>query len=109
MTFTIPLNDSLVAQLKKKATSKNVSVEELAAQLLGNALEQLDETELWDTQNRRRLALIRKSASSTLSEDEQTELDALRSAPDRRLDLVDDPLLDTLGGMKQAVMGLSES
>lgn len=101
MTLTIQLDNTLVAQLKKKASSNQLPVEEFAAQLLGNAIAQLEEIELWDTQNRRRLALIRKSVRTGLCEAEQTELDELQSALDRQLDLVDDQLFDSLSNMKQ--------
>ena len=109
MTLTIHLNDDLIAQLRKKALSKQLPAEELAAKLLGNAIAQLDQTERKSTQNQRRLALIRKSTSATLSRAEQAELDSLQSALDRQLDAVDEQLLGTLHDMQQAVKVMSPS
>lgn len=96
MTLTIHLSDDLIAQLREKALSKHLPAEELAAKLLSNAIAQLDETERKNTQNQRRLALIHKSTSTTLSRAEQAELDSLQSALDRQLDAVDEQLLGTL-------------
>ena len=107
MTLTIQLDNSLIAQLKKKASSAQLPIEELATQLLADAIARLDSAERWAPQNQRRLALIHKSVSATLSEAEQIELDTLQLALDQQLDSVDDKLLDTLHTMKHAVADLS--
>jgi hypothetical protein len=106
MTLTINLDQALAVQLRKKAAARQLSVEEFAVRLLGEAVGQLEEMERWEQQNQRRLGLIRKSATTQLSAQEETELDALQSVLDRRLEPMDDRLLAELDRMKKAVAAL---
>jgi len=106
MTLTINLDQAIAVKLRKKAAARQLSVEEFAVRLLGEAVEQLEETERWEQQNQRRVALMRKSATTQLSAKEETELDALQSVLDRRLEPMDDRLLAELDRMKKAVAAL---
>lgn len=107
MTLTINIDDALVEQLKKKALSRHLSVEELATRLLGQAVEQFDEADQWREKNQRRLALIRKSTHMPLNSAEKQELQELQSMLDQQLEPVDDQLLDELERMKKTVTDLS--
>ena len=106
MMFTINVYDALADQLEKKASERQLSVEEFAVHLLGKAVEQLEEAERWEKQNVRRLDLIRRSAVTKLSTEEETELDILQSALDQQLEPMDDRLLNELDRMKRAVANL---
>jgi hypothetical protein len=78
MTLTINLDQVLAVQLRRKASARQLSVEESAVRLLGEAVERLEET----------------------------ELDALQSVLDRRLEPTDDRLLAELDRMNRAVAAL---
>lgn len=110
MTLTIHLNDDLAARQKKQASSSQLPAKELAAKLLGEALAQLDRNETGgDVQNRRRLALIRKSIRAALSKAKQAELDALQASLDRQLESVDSQLLDTLDTLQHVFHRLQDN
>ena len=96
MPVTIQLNDMLAAQLQEKAAARRLSLQEFTVHLLDGALGQLDVDAAWAAQNQRRLHLIRKSYTSSLSSQEQAELQGLQTALDQRLEPLDDCLLDTL-------------
>ena len=106
MTLTINLDQALAVQLQKQAAVRQLPVEEFAVRLLGEAVEQLEGTERWEQHNQRRLALIRKSATTQLSAKEETELEALQSGLDRRLEPMDERLLAELDRMKKTVAAL---
>ena len=108
MTLTIPVDDVLVDQLRKKAAVPRLSVEQFVADLLHEAVGQLEVAEYWESQNQRRLALIRKSATTTLPAEEITELEGLQAALDRQLEPMDDQLLAGLHRMSQAVNALPD-
>ena len=63
----------------------------------------MDDSEAWEVQNHRRIALIRKSSVGALTEAEQAELQALQDAADRRLEERDWELLAQLERFKRAV------
>lgn len=69
-------------------------------------IEPFDESISWYAHNQRRLALIRKSVRSRLTDDEQSELDSLQAMLDKKLASNDNQLLDTLDKMKQAIANL---
>ncbi len=96
MSVTIELNDVLAAQLQEKASARRLSLQEFTVHLLDGALGQLATDDEWAAQNRRRLDLIYKSYTSSLSCQEQAELQELQAALDQRLEPLDDRLLDTL-------------
>ena len=96
MPVTIQLNDALAAQLQKKAAARRLSLEEFTVHLLDGALGEMETADQWGAQNGRRLDLIRKSCTSSLSSDEQLELQELQAALDHRLEPLDDRLLESL-------------
>ncbi len=96
MPITIQLNDPLAAQLQEKAAALHLSLEEFTVRLLDGALGELHAADQWAEQNRRRLDLIRKSCTTSLSAQEQEELQGLQEALDQRLEPMDDRLLETL-------------
>jgi len=103
MELTIQLDDPLASQLHDRASASQLPPQEYARRLLGEALQSLDESAKWDTQNRRRIALIRKSVHEGLAIDEQAELQSLQEAADQRLEARDRQLLDELARFKEAV------
>ncbi len=96
MPVNIQLNDPLAAQLGKKALAHRLSLEEFAVHLLDGALGQIDAADRWKMQNGRRLELIHKCCTSNLTAKEDAELQELQNELDRRLEPVDDRLLDQL-------------
>ena len=67
MTLTITLDEAMTVQLRQHAAARQVSMEECATQLLSEAVAQLADTTRWQQYNQRRVALIHKSATSSLS------------------------------------------
>lgn len=106
MTFTLNLDERVMAQLRKQAAAQRLSLEAFAARLLGEAAEQLEASASWEADNQRRVALIRKSAATPLSAEEETELAALQGALDQHLERMDDQLLANLAHMQQTVDAL---
>lgn len=84
MTITIQIDDPLASLLQTTAASRFVTADQLAKQLLADAL--VDEDETWASLNRRRIELIRKSNRQQLSSAEAAELQQLQDAADKRLE-----------------------
>ena len=80
MVVTIQLEGPLAAELQATASARQLSPEELARRLLDDALAQLRETEQRKVLNRRRLALLEKRVSTSLSHSEEEELRRLQEA-----------------------------
>jgi hypothetical protein len=78
MTLTITLDKALTMQLQQYAAARQVSMEECATQLLSEAVAQLADTARWQQHNQRRVALIYKSATSSLSREEAVELEGCK-------------------------------
>jgi hypothetical protein len=93
MELTISLNEEHAAQLQRQASSRQLSPEQFARDLLGEALGRMVEDEIWGTVNQRRIDLIRKSRAAGLSAEETKELEQLQAAVDRRLEPMDRQLL----------------
>jgi len=106
MTLTVELKDSVAIRLNSKASACQLSAEEFAAQLLNEAVGQLEKDEQQQNVNERRLSLIRRCAVGDLSGSELAELQRLQDAVDRQLESVDDDLLAQLARMcSQAEQG----
>ena len=103
MVVTIAIDEPLASRLQAQAAARQVSPEECARALLGEALQHMDDSEAWEVQNQRRIELIRKSAVETLTEAEQAELQSLQDAADRRLEERDWALLTQLDRLKRAI------
>jgi hypothetical protein len=108
MNLTISLDDSQAAHLQKQASSRRLSPEQLARDLLGDALRRIAEEETWGAVNRRRIQLIGKSRSSGLSDEEAKELEQLQAAVDRRLEPMDRQLLAAAEHFRQLAEGLPD-
>src|SRR5205085_6824836 len=93
MNLTISLDEKQAAHLQRQASSRQLSPEQFARDLLGDALGRIVEEETWGAVNRRRLDLIGKSRSASLSAEEAKELEQLQAAVDRRLEPMDRRLL----------------
>jgi hypothetical protein len=109
MNLTISLDDLQAAHLQKQASSRRLSPEQLARDLLGDALRRIAEEETWGAVNRRRIELIGKSRSSGLGAEEAKELEQLQAAVDRRLEPMDRQLLAPAEHFRQLAEGLPEA
>jgi hypothetical protein len=93
MSVTITLTNPLAEELQAQAAARQLTVEELAVRLLGEAVQQLDNAGRWQAQNARRLALLRKSKMAPLGAEEQAKLQQLQAVADQQLEQVDQRLL----------------
>jgi hypothetical protein len=109
MTLTITLDEAVTVQLRQHAAARQVSVEECATQLLSEAVAQLADTTRWQQYNQRRVALIHKSATTSLSREEASELEALQATLDQHLAPVDEQLLTVVAGMQRAIASLPDN
>ena len=108
MNLTISLDDNQAAQLQRHASSRQLSPEQLARDLLGDALGRIAEEETWGAVNRRRVELIHKSRSSGLSAEEAKQLEQLQAAVDRRLEPMDRQLLAAAEQFRHLAEGLPD-
>ena len=107
MTITLEVDDVIAARLRKRAATRNSEPEEIASELLGQALEAESNTD-WESQNERRLMLIKQSMKRDLTTPEQEELRLLQDEADRRLEQRDHELLSGLGQLERAVEALPD-
>ena len=77
--------------------------------LSGQAVAQLTDMVDWQQHNQRRIALIHKSVTTSLSREETAELERLQAALDQRLASMDDQLLAVVASMQQAVETLPDA
>jgi hypothetical protein len=108
MDLTISLNEKQAAQLQRQASSRRLSPEQLARDLVGEALDRAVEEETWGAVNRRRVDLIGKSRSTGLSAEEAKELEHLQAAVDRRLEPMDRQLLAAAEEFRRLAEGLPD-
>jgi hypothetical protein len=101
MTITLQIDDPLASILQTTAASRQLTANELAKQLLADALDNGDDE--WEKRNRRRIELIRKSNREGVSAEEAGELQQLQDAADQRLEQVDQQLLDQLNRFRDEV------
>lgn len=106
MVVTIEIDAPLASRLQAKAADQKLSPEDYARILLGDVLQQMDDSEAWETQNQRRITLIRKSSIEILTEAEQSELQRLQDIADQKFEARDHELLAQLDRFKQAVAQL---
>jgi chorismate-pyruvate lyase len=109
MMLTITLDEAMTVQLRQQAAARQVSMEECAMQLLSEAVAQLADTTRWQQYNQRRVALIHKSAITSLSREEAAELEALQAALDQRLTPMDEQLLTVVADMQRTVAALPDN
>lgn len=80
MSVTIVLSEEMAARLRTQAQAQQLSIEQWALTILGQASENPNEFEAWARLNRRRFALIRRRYTGGLDEAEERELAGLQSA-----------------------------
>src|SRR5262245_50429005 len=93
MQLTISLDEPLAEQLRQRASAKDLSPEQTARDLLGQALARLTHEEAWRELNQRRRVLLQKSRQSSLTSAEIAELERLEATIDERLAPTDRQLL----------------
>jgi hypothetical protein len=103
MSVTITLDPMVAGQLQAQASLERLSAEDLAQELLAEAVRQRARSVITEAANRRRVELVRKSNRGTLSGDETAELDRLQTQLDEGLERWDQELLAELGRMVKAV------
>ncbi|MDH3604665.1 MAG: hypothetical protein OEU26_34100 [Candidatus Tectomicrobia bacterium] len=97
MAISITLDDDLATQLQLQATALNLSIEELARQILGEAVAtRHDHEAAWQVCNQRRIELIRKQFAEGLSPEESSELQQLQDQADQHVEHLDEQRLDDL-------------
>ena len=107
MVVTLEIGEPLASRLQAQAVARQISPREFVCAVLDEALQHIEDAEVWEVQNQRRIALISKSAVEALTAVEHTELQALQDAADRRLEARDQELLAQLDRFKRAVEQLS--
>ena len=93
MHLTISLDESHAGHLRRQAATRQLPPEQLARDLLREALGKLADEEQRGALERRRLELIRRSRATPLTSAEQEELRRLQDAVDQRLEPFDTQLL----------------
>ncbi len=106
MSVTITLDTTVASQLQALASQERLSAEELAGNLLAEALQRHALSTNWDAANRRRVELIRNSSRDGLSGEEAAELAGLQAQLDQRLEHWDKELLAQLERMEKAAEDL---
>jgi plasmid stability protein len=97
MAISIMLDDELATQLQVQADALNLSIDELARQILGEAVATRgDEGAAWQVCNQRRVELIHKQFAEGLSSEESSELQRLQDQADQHVEHLDEQRLDDL-------------
>lgn len=108
MNLTISLDEKQATHLQRQASSRQLSPEQFARDLLGDALSRIVEEETWGALHRRRIDLIGKSRSSGLTAEEAKELEQLQAAVDRRLEPMDRQLRAAAEHFRHLAEGLPD-
>ena len=103
MTLTVKLESPLAEELRQEASSAQVSPEELAHQLVREALDQRVAARRWHGQNQRRLELIAKKLNSPLTASETEELRQLQSLAGQMAGPFDSALHQTVCDLRRAI------
>ena len=109
MNLTISLEEPLAEQLRRQASTRDVSPEQAAREILGGALNRIADEEAWQESNRRRAELMGKSRDLGLTTEESNELDRLQAAVDRRLAPLDRRLLAVAEEFRQLAERLPDA
>ena len=109
MHLTISLDEALAEQLRQRASARALSPEQVASELLSDALHQIAEDEAWGLSNQWRAALIQKSRCLGLTAEEGRELDRLQATLDQRLEETDRQLLAVAEEFRQRPQGLPDA
>ena len=108
MGITLHLEDVLAEELRQEASDEQIAVEDLAHQLVRNALQQRIAAKRWRAQNRRRLELIAKKMNGPLSDAEQEEFRQLLSLVCQIAAPFDNALLQTVADLRRQIEQLPE-
>jgi hypothetical protein len=108
MNLMIALDEQEAAQLQRQASSRHLSPEQFARDLLGEALGRMMTEETWGALNRRRTELIRQSRAAGLTAAEAKELEQLQAAVDQRLEPMDSQLRAAAEHFRELAEGLPD-
>jgi hypothetical protein len=109
MNLTISLDEPLAARLRQEAAARQVTPEQAAAELLGQALDERARQAAWQHVNRRRAELIRKARDAGLTPEEGRELDQLQTAVDQSLAPQDQQLIEMAEELRRLAEGLPDA
>jgi hypothetical protein len=109
VNLTISLDEPLAAQLQQEAAARRLSPEQFVHDLVGGALDKINEDKHWAEVNRRRGELIRKNRDVGLTAEEKLELAQLQAAVDQRLEPMDRQLLAGAEQLLQLAEGLPDA
>jgi len=109
MDLTITLDEPLAARLRQEASARQLTPEQAAAELLGQALDERARQSAWQHVNRRRAELIRKARDAGLTSEERHELDQLQAAVDQSLAPRDGQLIELAEQFRQLAEGLPDA
>lgn len=98
MPLTITVSDPLASKLQSEAASRQISVEQFALEVLGQAVP----SDAWVIANKRRLALIQKQFAGGLDPAEAAELQELQCRADQHLESLDSQMLNDVDEMEKA-------
>lgn len=102
MSVVLKLDDELAGRLQSQAHSRELSLQQWALLILDNASQRPDRPETWTKMNSRRLDLIRQKYSSSLTDEENEELDQLQDATAKACEPADRRRLDHLKTFEKA-------
>ena len=108
MMVTITLDDQLAVRLQAQAVLQHLSVEALTLQLLAQAVAH-EEDATWQALNQRRIALMQRQYTATLSPEEASELAQLQERADQHLAPLDQRVLDHVTQLHRQVQRLIDS
>ena len=100
MSLTITVPDPLAGLLQSRAEVEKIPVNELASRLLESGVQNPLEPGQWTIANERRAALIEKRFNSSLTGQEQEELQQLQELADHQLEELDALMLKDVALME---------
>ena len=109
MNLTISLEEPVSGHLREQASSRSLSPEQAARDILSSALVKLAEDERWRPLNQRRCDLIRQGRGVALTTEDRAELDQLQNALDAQLESVDQQMIATAELFLQRAKGLRDA
>ena len=108
MGITLHLEDTLAEELRQEASEEQISPEELAQQLVRDALQQRVAAQRWQSRNPRRLELIAQRIHRALNPQEQNELEQLQSLAYQMAAPFDTMLMQTVSDLRREIEQLPD-
>ena len=100
MGITITVLKPLASRLQSRAQAEKVPIEELVSRLLENGMQHPLPPAEWRIANERRIALIEKRFTGSLTDNERNELQRLQDLADQQLEEGDARMLQDVARME---------